>query len=46
MIEGENKANMNIYRDLNGSFYSYPKNQQVPLYLKHYNYEFMKNKDK
>lgn len=38
MVESENKANMNIYHGLNGSLYSYPKNQHVPLYLKHFNY--------
>lgn len=38
MMKGEQEANMNVYRDLNGSLYSYPKNQRVPLYLKQFNF--------
>jgi hypothetical protein len=38
LLNGEKEAGMQIYRGLNGELYSYPKEQQVPLYLKKYNY--------
>lgn len=38
LLNGEQEAGMQIYRGLNGELYSYPKEQQVPLYLKKYNY--------
>lgn len=38
MVKGEKEADMDVYRGLNGELYSYPKEQQVPLYLKKYNY--------
>lgn len=38
LLNGEQEAGMQIYSGLNGELYSYPKEQQVPLYLKKYNY--------
>lgn len=38
LLNGEKKAGMQIYTGLNDQLYSYPKEQQVPLYLKKYNY--------
>ena len=38
-MQGEKEAGMEVFTDLSEKLYSFPKETQIPLYLKKYNYK-------